>query len=661
VEDRFPYMLGWVASDVAISEGQLEMGTSHLWQLAETHALFDWSYVTVIGVSLTLEGPKPQFHARASLEKLDEAIESSAKNGWLKMLGVKAGLEDLMYVNSWDDLKRWVAGHWNEVIDAVKRRLKDVKVGSGFDLAGALEELKRLKSRLDDDKIAREVVAPVLLLVQAERLGVNEETLRYFGAVASGAIDGDGHVSAAMKRIQLISGEREIALLWAAALAAYGIKTKIGKIWGAHSVNAFGDDAVKLAGLYFLYGASLLEGDERVINHKLAGAVELGAEGLDIRWEGLRKRTEGGAAADLIISEGDTAVKYNVYLRDRVELYFESKDRSRAELAARLLRLAGVSAEVKRKGDEDIWRVRAATDMLAAGRKELRDVLTEIVKKAVENSLVKADKAERWLKKLESGRMLKEEWPNEVMLAGGALVVRYRSTNRNSIEQMVQRLGNMRLEEGKHFTVEMPEEGREGYILILRKGLERAAWLSVHGEGEQQRLAADFVEHILRRAEESGEEVRKKAEEIVKKGLERDSLKLERFEEKVEVNGRTYVVKVIGGEAVEEDRGDRKLLRIKITAEVDGVRSDYEITYGRYNRNAARGFAYVRGDAPEVREADAERFAAVIKALTGKEPWIRRMKDGRIMIVCGRGHLDGFMRFTELADAIEEWLEETSR
>jgi hypothetical protein len=409
-------------------------------------------------------------------------------------------------------------------------------------------------------------------------------------------------------------------------------------------------------------GPPLLEGDERVINYKLAEAVKLGAEGLNIRWEGLRE-IKGGAAADLIISAGDTAVKYNVYLRDKVELYFESTDRSRAELAARFLRRAGVSAEVKKVkvGGRDVCRVEATTDMLAAGREELRNALAEFVKKAVENSLVKADKAERWLKKLESGRMLKEEWPNEVMLAGGALVVRYRSTNRNSIEQMVQRLGNMRLEEGKHFTVEMPEEGREGYILILRKGLERAAWLSVHGEGEQQRLAADFVEHILRRAEESGEEVRKKAEEIVKKGLERDSLKLERFEEKVEVNGRTYVVKVIGGEAVEEDRGDRKLLRIKITAEVDGVRSDYEITYGRYNRNAARGFAYVRGDAPEVREADAERFAAVIKALTGKEPWIRRMKDGRIMIVCGRGHLDGFMRFTELADAIEEWLEETSR
>jgi hypothetical protein len=37
------------------------------------------------------------------------------------------------------------------------------------------------------------------------------------------------------------------------------------------------------------------------------------------------------------------------------------------------------------------------------------------------------------------------------------------------------------------------------------------------------------------------------------------------------------------------------------------------------------------------------------------------MKNGRIMIVCGREHLDGFMRYTELADTIKKWLEKTSR
>ena|GEM_PF-3189047 len=50
---------------------------------------------------------------------------------------------------------------------------------------------------------------------------------------------------------------------------------------------------------------------------------------------------------------------------------------------------------------------------------------------------------------------------------------------------------------------------------------------------------------------------------------------------------------------------------------------------------------------------------AVVNALTGKEPRIRRMKDGEIMIVCGRDHLDGFTSYAELAEAIEKWLEET--
>jgi hypothetical protein len=76
-------------------------------------------------------------------------------------------------------------------------------------------------------------------------------------------------------------------------------------------------------------------------------------------------------------------------------------------------------------------------------------------------------------------------------------------------------------------------------------------------------------------------------------------------------------------------RTARTLLRIRITAEVDGVRSDYTITYGRYGRNnVAVGLAYASADAPGGREADAERFVAVIKALTGVKPRIRRMKNG---------------------------------
>jgi Arc/MetJ family transcription regulator len=185
----------------------------------------------------------------------------------------------------------------------------------------------------------------------------------------------------------LSSGEPAVALLWAAVLAAYSVKTKVEKVGSAFRVVASDDDAIKLAGLYFRYGSPLLEGDERIINHKLSEAVKLGAEGLNIRWEGLRRTEDGIVAADLIISEGDVEIKYNVYLWEKISLEFLSTDRSRAELAARLLRLAGVGAEVKKKedGKRDVWRVEVSTDVLAAGREELREAIAEIVRKAVEN------------------------------------------------------------------------------------------------------------------------------------------------------------------------------------------------------------------------------------------------------------------------------------
>jgi len=61
----------------------------------------------------------------------------------------------------------------------------------------------------------------------------------------------------------------------------------------------------------------------------------------------------------------------------------------------------------------------------------------------------------------------------------------------------------------------------------------------------------------------------------VEEGRTRGSLRLEGFEK--EVDGR--LVKVVGGEAQFERGGSGKtLLRIRITAEVGGVRRDYEIT-----------------------------------------------------------------------------------
>jgi hypothetical protein len=276
------------------------------------------------------------------------------------------------------------------------------------------------------------------------------------------------------------------------------------------------------------------------------------------------------------------------------------------------------------------------------------------------NGWVDANKAERRLEKLESGVVLKEGWPKYfVRLVKGTLEVSFISTSPDSIEREMQRLRELGLEERRHFSVKMPEEGRYGYVYIRREGLAHAAWLSVYGSGRQRELAAEFVSYILQRAKEEGDDVYEKVKKIIEEGKARGSLKLKGFEGRVEMGGKEYMVKVIGGEAVEEGRGGRKLLRIKIKAEVgrvegerivDRVVREYTITYGRYGAdNAALGFAYAKADAPGGREADAERFSALVKALTGREPGVYYMKNGKIIIKFYREHLEGFKHYAELA------------
>jgi hypothetical protein len=52
-----------------------------------------------------------------------------------------------------------------------------------------------------------------------------------------------------------------------------------------------------------------------------------------------------------------------------------------------------------------VWYVIAPTDMLAAGREELRKVPAEFIREAVARGWVYAGRAERWLEKLERGRV----------------------------------------------------------------------------------------------------------------------------------------------------------------------------------------------------------------------------------------------------------------
>ena len=540
----------------------------------------------------------------------------------------------------------------------------------------ALSDMRRLARDCAGDKIARKFVAPALELMMLEKAFRGEfdrrEALLRFGEMYATAIAGDGAVES--RRVVLtVGGELGggAALLRLATLyllnellpedLKFGVYTYVveGRYY---RIAAYGGDAARLMRLLAVAAPSA--GGE-YLSPKFDKFVEEARVEVRLDRDGIRRTKRGLVAADLTISEGGVEVKYNAYLRNDILLQFVSTDRSRAELAARLLRLAGVNAEVKKEGGEDVWRVWATTDRLAAGRRELRDAIADIVREALARGWVDAGRAERWLDKLESGLTLREGWPKYYvgLTGGGSLEVRYRSTDPKGIEREARRLEAMGLVGGIHFTVKMQEGGGAGYVSILREGLAYAAWLSVHGSEGQRELAADFVEYILQRAREEGREVHEKAEEVVARGREVGSLRLADVRGvEVDVGGRRHVVSVLGGGAgPERSNSGRTLLRIKITAEVDGVRRDYEVTFSRRGSdNAALGRAYARASAPGGREADAERLAALIKALTGKEPKVYRVGN-KIMIECGREHLEGFMRYTELAEAIARWLEETGR
>ncbi len=540
----------------------------------------------------------------------------------------------------------------------------------------ALSDMCCLARDCADDKIARKFVEPALELMMLDKAARGEhdkrealdrrEALLWFGEMYATAIAGDGTVGP--RRVGPAVGGGlggGAALLRLAALhllngllpedLKFGVRTYAGG--GIYRIAAYGGDAARLKRLLAVAAPSA---GGRYLSPKFDGLV--GEARAEVRLDegSIRRTPKGRVAAGLVISEGGVDVKYNVYLReDDILLHFHSTDRNRAELAARLLRRAGVDAEAKKREGKDEWYVWATTDELAAGHKELRDAIAEVVRKAVENGWVDADKAELWLEKLERGLTLREGQPKYLvrLARSGALEVRYMSTNPDSIEREAKRLRGMGLVEGRHFTAKMPEGGKKGYVYILREGLAYAAWLSVHGEGEQRRLAAEFVEYILERAGEEGDEVYEKAEEVVDRGREVGSLRLTDIKgAEVLIEGRRHVVTVLGGGAQSErGKSGRTLLRITITAEVDGVGRDYTITFGRYGKdNAAVGFAYIR------EEANAERYSALIKALTGKEPGVYRV-GGRIVIKCYEGHLKGLARYAELADAIRRWLEETSR
>jgi len=306
-----------------------------------------------------------------------------------------------------------------------------------------------------DDRIVRKFVAPALELVMLDKAlrgeFSREEVVLRFGEMYATAIAGDGTVGP--DRVALtVGGELGggAALLRVATLhllnqllpkeLKFDVRAYVGE-GRYYRIAATSENAVKLMRLLAVTAPSAGGG---YLSEKFDKFVKEARVEVQLDKNSIRGTDKGRVAADLTLSEAGIAVKYDVYLSEKgIELYFVTTDRSRVELAAILLRHAGVSAEVKKlKSSRDMWRVVATTDKLAAGRVELRNAIAEFVREALAKGWVEAGKAERWLEKLERGRVLMEGWPKYLvrLARSGALEVRYHSTDTDSIERRAQQL-----------------------------------------------------------------------------------------------------------------------------------------------------------------------------------------------------------------------------
>jgi hypothetical protein len=217
------------------------------------------------------------------------------------------------------------------------------------------------------------------------------------------------------------------------------------------------------------------------------------------------------------------------------------------------------------------------------------------------------------------------------------------SKRREVLEREAQLLREMGLVEGRHFALKMPEGGRVGHVRILARGLERIAWLSVRGTGRQRELAEEFLERVLCAAGAEGGDVYRRVKKAVDRGASRSPPTLKGLEKEVE--GR--VVRIRGGSA--RLGGDGRL-RIAVSAEVDGVVTECEISFVKMKRGGIAGFA--KADAAD----EAERAAVVVEALTGMRPAVVRIS-GTYVLRLSERHFKALVRYAEFADYAERWIE----
>jgi len=349
------------------------------------------------------------------------------------------------------------------------------------------------------------------------------------------------------------------------------------------------------------------------------------------------------AMAELVIKAGRRQAKFSVELGDALKIQFNSSNREAAEEAAAVLKEAGVEAELKNYWDKSVnrekWYVKASIDKLAAARKELREALAQVVWQAEEAGLLSREKARSWLQKLLRMRF------SALLDSRGALRVMYKSTSPLAVEYAAKRLQRLGLRPGVHYRAKRPQGGGRGWVAITPEGLRHLAYLAAQAQDEQIRAEAT---QLLQQVKEAAEgEARRRLEEEIEAGRGRGAAKLTGFK--------------TGDVTIHEARAwiEKEQLRIWISAEVGGAPLQKTITFTRGARGEVRGYTYAHADAPGGRAADAHRTKTLIIALTGHEPTVVKRRDGAIVLKLTRRHLEALMKYAEIYQEAERWLQKT--
>jgi len=180
------------------------------------------------------------------------------------------------------------------------------------------------------DEVVRKFVAPALELVMLDK-ALNkefdrEEALRIFGEMYATSVAGDGTVGPREIRLavggELGGGATLLRLATLHLLSQllpdelkFGVRTYV-RNGSLYSIAAYGENA---AGLMRLLAVSAPSAGGEYLSEKFNGFVEAAKVEVWLDKDNIWLTEKGYVAADLIISEAGIAVKYNVYLSDKID------------------------------------------------------------------------------------------------------------------------------------------------------------------------------------------------------------------------------------------------------------------------------------------------------------------------------------------------------